>query len=249
MARSPATTSPPTRSWATGVEYHLRYQRLRERAAAAGIGPDDHLGFARWLIGEKSRAQPAYWRKLKAAALAGLDLEGAATAREAEALLRAETSAGTARGAPRRAPRRKTVTPDEMRLLLENLTRRALTSEVGRLTVVWLIAGHATGLRPCEWRSAVLASDANGRPVLRVENAKQTNGRAHGNTRALALDELRPQEREVHNTASAGHRRASGGIRPPAPGGCRPAESGQSAALAAAARTHRPVQCAAPVRG
>ena len=89
------------------------------------------------------------------------------------------------------------VGPDEMRLLLENLTRRALTSEVGRLTVVWLIAGHATGLRPCEWRSAVLASDVNGRPVLRVENAKQTNGRAHGNTRALALDELRPQEREA----------------------------------------------------
>jgi integrase len=179
------------------MEYHLRYQHLRSRGARAGAGPEDHLAFARWLVASKAEAQPAYWRKLKAAALHGLNLEGDASARQAEALLRAEGSDGAARGAPRRASRRKAITADELQRLLETLTQRTRTSEVARVTILWLIAGYATGLRPCEWRSAALIADEDGRPVLQVVNAKHTNGRAHGATRTLALSALRPPEREA----------------------------------------------------
>jgi hypothetical protein len=81
--------------------------------------------------------------------------------------------------------------------LLEKLTWRAQTSEVARVTILWLVAGYATGLRPCEWRSAVLTEDEHARPVLQVVNAKHTNGRANGATRTLALSGLRRQEREA----------------------------------------------------
>ena len=49
----------------------------------------------------------------------------------------------------------------------------------------WLIAGVATGLRPCEWETARLSGN-----FLFVENAKHDDVRANGPTRTLDLSPL-----------------------------------------------------------
>jgi len=50
------------------------------------------------------------------------------------------------------------------------------------LATEWLMCTLATGLRPCEWRSATWSG-----AVLTVTNAKATNGRAHSETRTIDL--------------------------------------------------------------
>lgn len=54
---------------------------------------------------------------------------------------------------------------------------------------LWLIAGMATGLRPIEWKTAELVDQtADGGFTIRVENAKNTNGRASGDTREIPVE-------------------------------------------------------------
>lgn len=63
--------------------------------------------------------------------------------------------------------------------------KRKNGSHLDNAIVAWLVSGSVTGLRPVEWRDAYL----EGR-VLHVVNAKNTNGRACGNTRSLDLRNL-----------------------------------------------------------
>lgn len=75
----------------------------------------------------------------------------------------------------------------------------------------WLQSGIWTGLRPVEWRDCELI-DINGIPALLVQNAKHSNGRAHGKTRTVILQRFTPEELEtlkrhlarVHKWYSAG---------------------------------------------
>ncbi|MCY9865135.1 hypothetical protein OTK49_21685 [Vibrio coralliirubri] len=53
----------------------------------------------------------------------------------------------------------------------------------------WLHVNCIVGLRPCEWRGTEIVK-YKGRVSLMVKNAKQTNGRSHGKTRAIPLDHL-----------------------------------------------------------
>lgn len=50
----------------------------------------------------------------------------------------------------------------------------------------WLRASIITGLRPVEWKNAELI-EYNGEIALKIQNAKNTNGRSHGDTRTLVL--------------------------------------------------------------
>lgn len=159
----PNGVAPPTRTSSTDLEYYCRYLGLRDRAGREGIKEEDHRGFVTWLIGRKSEMAAAYWRKVKAAALAGLDREGAKSARDAELLLQAETSAGTSRR-PSRAPRAKAISAEDYELLLHALTDRIPRSRnIALVTLMWMMAGRAVGLRPCEWARASLTTDELGR--------------------------------------------------------------------------------------
>lgn len=53
----------------------------------------------------------------------------------------------------------------------------------------WLHVNCIVGLRPCEWQGTEIVK-YKGRTSLMVKNAKQTNGRSHGKTRAIPLDHL-----------------------------------------------------------
>lgn len=57
----------------------------------------------------------------------------------------------------------------------------------------WLRSSILTGLRPVEWKNAVMINH-KGQPALRITNAKQTNGRSHGETRTLLLTNLKPED-------------------------------------------------------
>lgn len=68
----------------------------------------------------------------------------------------------------------------------------------------WLICGCLTGLRPQEWKNAII-TEINGVKALVIQNAKNTNGRAHGETRTLLLasfstDELKTLENHVQRS-------------------------------------------------
>ena len=60
----------------------------------------------------------------------------------------------------------------------------------------WLEATRITGLRPGEWEFAKLR-EKRGKQVLKIKNAKATNGRGNGKDRSLDLTDLSPGEMEV----------------------------------------------------
>lgn len=61
---------------------------------------------------------------------------------------------------------------------------------------LWLRAGVLTGLRPIEWKTANLIKSEQG-AMLIVQNAKNTNDRANGETRTLHLNHLTVDEMTV----------------------------------------------------
>jgi hypothetical protein len=57
----------------------------------------------------------------------------------------------------------------------------------------WLRASIITGLRPVEWKNAQFFIH-NGQSALKIQNAKNTNGRGNGPTRTLLLQNLRDSD-------------------------------------------------------
>lgn len=61
-------------------------------------------------------------------------------------------------------------------------------------TRIWLNSGIITGLRPIEWRQAVYDEEEN---RLIIKNAKNTNGRSHGEFRSFYFDHVTPSEKNT----------------------------------------------------
>jgi hypothetical protein len=57
----------------------------------------------------------------------------------------------------------------------------------------WLRASIITGLRPVEWKNAQFTS-YDGKPALKIQNAKRTNGRSHGESRTLILEQVTEED-------------------------------------------------------
>lgn len=76
------------------------------------------------------------------------------------------------------------------KLLSYLLTRN---NKYDQYLICWLQAGLLTGLRPFEWLSVALV-DYNGQLALNIKNAKNTNGRANGDTRLLLLTGMSEME-------------------------------------------------------
>ncbi len=156
---------PDARSHMTAMRYFRDHLAMRRSARQDGIAPDDHIGFAEWLIARRSSVVAGAWRRMRAAALFGLDFEGADTARLAERMLRGEGSAGAAPAG--RGPARIGNPDRQQRLLLfRALAAHAKAgSRLAGVTAHWLRAGRAVGLRPCQWEHAcIVAADEAGGP-------------------------------------------------------------------------------------
>lgn len=60
-------------------------------------------------------------------------------------------------------------------------------------SVAWMAANNIVGLRPIEWKSAHI-DVVDGETILVVVNAKNTNGRSHGELRHLNLTKINEAE-------------------------------------------------------
>jgi hypothetical protein len=57
----------------------------------------------------------------------------------------------------------------------------------------WLRASIITGLRPVEWRNTHFLTH-DGKPAIKILNAKSTNGRSHGENRTLLLEDVSTED-------------------------------------------------------
>ena len=196
--------SPETRQF-----YLARARQLGLRCRAdLALEPGARItntSLVQWLIARKSSWAPATWRVYKASVTALLDermLEQQARQRAhpedavrldmaltkltgLRELLQRETQADCKTGTGRTSSTKaKRLIPADRAAITNALTAgRARHAEA---LINYLVAGVRTGLRPCEWPSAVrLQCSGSGALILRVENAKADALRAHGPHRTL----------------------------------------------------------------
>ena len=171
--------------------YLARADQLQKRAAREiGLPPGllpAPLTLVQWLVKLRPTLRPASWRQYRAAIFASLEhLRTEEAGLAMLELLQADS------GPCLRRPTRPRTGGQKMRRLpqadLETLLAHfeAHPSLWSAGTALWLQAGRTTGLRPCEWPSAQLFHKG-GEHILVIRNAKNSNGRSHGEFRHLQL--------------------------------------------------------------
>lgn len=163
-----------------------------------------------WSAGKQARRQPrqalarATWRQYKGALLFVLEQERQAATEGvvAEELdvairhLRPESQTGCLKRSSRTSGTKlKAMPAADFETIVTYLQAQVGRQRHANTLLTWMRADRLVGLRPSEWaRSGLIEVD--GRPALRVANAKHTNGRANGTHRTLMLDRLTPAEIE-----------------------------------------------------
>ncbi len=190
----------PTKSASTLRAYPARARLLIQQCRRnLEVGPHEALGerqLVGWLIHRKTTYSASTWRQYKASISHFLEREvtgGSAGAEEALAMLAEEGTLGCAKHTNRSSGSKlKRLPYKQYQAVLAHLEEHPSTwsGDLSR----WLNSALLTGLRPSEWTGANMEINA-GAPILVIDNAKATNGRAHGPTRTLILDGLSAQER------------------------------------------------------
>lgn len=90
------------------------------------------------------------------------------------------------------AKKQKHLTLKDYKVLDDAL--KASKNKWSSATRIWLKSGVITGLRPIEWRQAVYDEEEN---RLIIKNAKNTNGRSHGEFRSFYLDHITASEKNT----------------------------------------------------
>ena len=188
-----AAGGQPTRTPATEDAYRRRGEALLRAWAAEGQPVS--LEPAQWLAHRAPKLRASTLRQYRAALALILEERGEhAQAEAVRALPQPETRP---RPAPKAtsAKKARSVPADFEKALTRDLARGpGAKTHWGPRALMWLKATILTGLRPSEWEHARLernwrAGEYEG-PALLVRNAKATNGRAHGETRTLLLEQL-----------------------------------------------------------
>lgn len=192
-----------TRSESTKKEYKRRAQELSRRCRKElNIHPHEILDlrkFIGWLITQKPTWARTTWRQYKASVIYFLEQEiernNDPIAQESLELLLPEDVQGCVVKSKRTsAIKLKKFPLNDFQLLNNHLNENpGMWHEPLRR---WLIAGMLTGLRPQEWANTIYTIKA-GEEALVVNNAKNTNGRAHGPTRTILLGGLTDEERSI----------------------------------------------------
>ncbi len=205
-----------SKSPATIERYWSIYRSLEKRAAKETSKPGTPVAaiqIARLFLRYEATWQAATARVYRAAivyAFEQLEDEGDSAIPSARSVLLAEhPDEVTARRlqeqfrekrreAKRRSPRTasqkvKRFSKRDSKKLLEELLRSR--GKWGCLAARWFFVGSLTGLRPSEWKNVRIGTDEKGQNVLLIRNAKNTNGRAHGEYRTLSLTGLSDHQR------------------------------------------------------
>jgi hypothetical protein len=178
-----------TRTVGTIEQYRARGASLmaqyRREASLDGSTPDlSSVAFVGWLLGQSARLRPGSWRIYRLSVEQVISDADAPDAAHALSLLR-DASVRTKGSDDRKtsAKRLKRIPREDYERLCAWLVRPGASSRSYE-TRDWLVAAVATGLRPGEWREAVLDEDT---AKLTLRNEKATNGRALGTHRTLHL--------------------------------------------------------------
>ncbi|WP_051849026.1 hypothetical protein [Thiomonas sp. FB-Cd] len=178
--------------------YEQRFRQLCRRyvkdheSEDAGDPEVPWADFVSWLLTLRPALREASWRQYRAAVVHVLEQSGLSTGDELIARLCTEgrpadaavhASSRTSHGKAR------TVKTAELRAILTWLDGHA--GRWNNLAARWMLWTTVTGLRPAEWRLAHVTRDPQTLDVaLLVQNAKATNGRAHGATRTVVIPAL-----------------------------------------------------------
>jgi integrase len=169
------------------VELVRRFER--ENDVLAGSVEAAWPAFLSWLTGRKSDWSASTWRQYKAAAIhAGIRLARQHSASISDLMatlsLSDEGQAGTAaKGQATSAHKHKRFPIKDLSAILDHL--QGSTRKDAEALRVFLRAGVVAGLRPIEWTNAEILQERGFVLVLKVENAKDTHGRSHGQFRHL----------------------------------------------------------------
>lgn len=187
----------PTLSPSTAVRYEERYLALERRyskdAGVENMTPDEVVAS---LLQTKPTLSMSTFRQYKASVLYYLERHHPQHEIAIDRL-RGESSAGLKKSTSMTSGPKQKFVPNPVWDVIESaLTERA---DIGYKRAEGLrnvlAATLVTGLRPNEWTSAQFGHHAeSGRPVLRIQNSKATNGRANGETRELFIDDLPPAD-------------------------------------------------------
>lgn len=199
----------PTRLEKTEKNYAIKAMGIRSRAARA-YGHDSPysvppITVVEHLITRKPTIARNTWKQYKNSLryhfeqlasesgnkLEKEELEAAVT------LLNATSSEGALKyGTQTSARKQKGVKRSDYDKLVSYLDRHVGKHRYAGTLRTWLEATRITGLRPGEWEFARLG-EKRGKQILRIRNAKATNGRGNGEERSLDLTNLPAADLEV----------------------------------------------------
>lgn len=196
-----------TRTAATNQAYSRRAERLIARVRQArGIDQPSLTAVVDWMKNQKSQWARSTWRQNRAALMHYIEQHKNDDAKETmsakiEALIAIERleqrdSEALRRGRETSSKKMKKLTAADLHKLISYF-QNAPQIRHGQATLVWALAGLSTGLRPVEWKHASCRIDSAGNPLLTVNNAKHTNGRAHGTLRTIHLGDMSIDEQAL----------------------------------------------------
>jgi hypothetical protein len=169
----------------TAERYRARFIQLQMRYLREH-GDWDWAAFVDGLIARRPTLRASSYRQYRAAVVWALQVERPEQAEALRARLRDVGSAGRRGDLPCRtsAGKAKSLRIEEVhRLVLWLQDHGGIWDD---LAARWLFWSIQTGLRPIEWRDAMLQPNALGYS-LQIRNAKHSQGRAHGEHRTVHL--------------------------------------------------------------
>lgn len=187
-----------TKTGQTVLGYTARVEQLRKRIGkVVGSNSPTMYEIVAWLIGHQGHFSKATWRQYRAALMFCLENNGTDDAQNAIDLLRAtDVNLCKPRGTSTSAKKLKRIPESDIDRLAGHFAGDP-THRYGIATLAWLLSGIWAGLRPSEWQSAQLLRNEAGDWVLNVKNAKNTNGRSHGESRVICLSNMDAGELDV----------------------------------------------------
>lgn len=181
----------------TKSEYINRARQLISRAKKElNFNADEELDvrqFVVWLVEIKPTLSRSTWRQYKSAVVYYLEqYEFQDIAIEALEYIKNITSEGALKQTDKTSSLKLKKIPIEDWLKLDEFLKSSDLKWHSQLRD-WLRASILTGLRPVEWKGSFLV-DNDGMTCLKVPNAKNTNGRSHGEYRTLVLENMSTED-------------------------------------------------------
>lgn len=194
----------PTREESTKRNYKARTNKLTKQYRKDAEIPEYELvdlrEFVGWLIYNKTQWAGTTWRQYKASVIYFLETkiaENDPIAQECyEQLINVGVEGCVKKTRNTSGKKMKKFPLKDFKEIIYYLSNNTGASRWYEPLRRWLVSGILTGLRPIEWADAKII-EHEGELALLVKNAKNTNGRAHGEFRTIILSDLTKEEIET----------------------------------------------------